>query len=71
MNSKQVNDATLRIVLNGHTFGQREAASIVGGRSRLNALICNGSIRAQKRNQKQNGKWHCDAYDVLQNAIIV
>lgn len=70
MNQNAVNDAILRIVLNGHTYGQREAASIVGGRSRLNTLIGNGSIRATKKNTKQNAKLFCNAYDVLQNAVI-
>lgn len=47
------------------TFGQREAAKLVGGRTRLEKLIAEGRIRAEKRTMTQNGKWYCNAGDVL------
>lgn len=42
----------------------------VGGLSRLTKLIGSGLIRAEKRTQKQNGKWFCNAYDVLRHASL-
>ncbi len=46
-------------------FGQREAAKIVGGRTRLERLIAEGKIRAEKTSNAQNGKWFCNAGDVI------
>lgn len=56
------------LAMDGRTFGQREAASIVGGLSRLKNMIEHGKIRVEKRNSKQNGKWFCNAADVLRYA---
>lgn len=55
-------------VMNNKTFGQREAADIVGGRGRLFKLVGEGKIRAEKPTNKQNGKWFCNASDVLRFA---
>ena len=61
----------LKIVLNNKTFGQREAADIVGGRGRLFRLVGNGSIRAEKKPaNRQNGRWYCNAWDVINYAKI-
>lgn len=68
--SNAMNEEVLKIVLNNKTFGRDEAADIVGGLSRLVDLIGKGKIRAQKRTQKQNGKWFCNAYDVLKYATL-
>ena len=58
-------------VMNGETFGLRTSERIVGGRSRLMQLITDGKIRAEKVNGKaQNGKWQCNAGDVLRYARI-
>lgn len=66
-----LNDDTLKIVLNDKTFGQREAADIVGGRGRLFRLVGSGAIRAEKkRADSQNGKWYCNAYDVIKHAQL-
>lgn len=65
-----LNEDVLKIVLNNKTFGRDEAADIVGGLSRLTKLIGSGLIRAEKRTQKQNGKWFCNAYDVLKHASL-
>lgn len=66
-----LNDDVLKIVLNDKTFGQREAADIVGGRGRLFKLVGSGAIRAEKRRaDRQNGKWFCNAYDVLKYASL-
>lgn len=65
-----LNENVLKVVLNNKTFGRDEAADIVGGLSNLKKLIEKGKIRAEKRTQKQNGKWFCNAYDVLKYASL-
>ena len=65
-----INEEVLKIVLNDKTFGRDEAADIVGGLSRLQNLIGQNLIRSQKRTNKQNGKWFCNAYDVLKYASL-
>lgn len=65
-----VNEEVLKIVLNDKTFGRDQAADIVGGLSRLIELIGKGLIRAEKRTNKQNGKWFCNAYDVIKWAKL-
>ena len=58
-------------VMNGKTFGFRYSEQIVGGRARLEQLIIEGKIRAEKVNSwAQNGKWQCNASDVLRYAVI-
>lgn len=58
-------------VMNGKTFGLRYSEQIVGGRARLEQLIVEGKIRAEKVNcRAQNGKWQCNAGDVLRYAVI-
>lgn len=60
---------TIFRIMNDKTFGLRAAERIVGGRARLMRLIVDGRIRATKGNQQaQNGKWLCNAADVLRNA---
>ena len=64
-------EEVLKIVLNDKTFGQREAADIVGGRGRLFRLVGQGDIRAEKRPaDRQNGRWYCNAWDVIRHAQI-
>lgn len=66
-----ISEEVLKIVLNNKTFGQREAADIVGGRGRLFRLVGSGVIRAEKKPaDRQNGRWYCNAYDVIKNAIL-
>lgn len=59
----------LRIMEN-KTFGKVEAASIVGGRGRLVRLMDEGKVRVDKPTNKQNGKWFCNAADVLRYAVV-
>jgi hypothetical protein len=62
---------TIYRVMNSETFGLRKAEKIVGGRTRLLRLIEEGKIRAEKTNgQAQNGKWFCNAGDVLRYARV-
>ena len=66
-----LNEETLKIVLNNKTFGQQEAADIVGGRGRLFRLVGSGDIRAEKKPaDKQNGRWYCNAWDVVKHAKL-
>ena len=66
-----ISEEVLKIVLNNKTFGQREAADIVGGRGRLFRLVGSGVIRAEKKPaDRQNGRWYCNAYDVIKFACI-
>lgn len=56
-------------VMNDKTFGLRFSEKVVGGRSRLERLIVSGKVRATKGNDAaQNGKWLCNAADVLRYA---
>lgn len=58
-------------VMNSEVFGLKKASRIVGGHSRLMRLIEEGKVRAEKRNSTaQNGKWMCNAGDVLRYARI-
>lgn len=59
---------TIMRIMNGKTFGLRFSEKIVGGRSRLEALITSGRIRAEKGSKTQNGKWLVNAADVLRYA---
>lgn len=61
---------TIYHVMNDKVFGYRVASTIVGGRARLDRLIIEGKIRADKPSTAQNGKWRCNAADVLRNARI-
>lgn len=66
-----LNEDALKIVLNDKTFGQREAADIVGGRRRLKRLIEDGKIRAKKLDiDRQNSRWYCNAWDVIKHAML-
>ena len=58
-------------VMNSETFGLRKSERIVGGHARLMRLIEDGKIRAEKVNcNAANGKWQCNAGDVLRYARI-
>ena len=45
-------------------FSKNMAAAIVG-RTRLERLVAEGRIRMEKKNNVQNGKWMCNAGDVI------
>lgn len=52
-------------VMSGQTFCKDVAAKIVGGPKKLESLIASGEISASKPTNAQNGKWHCNAAQVL------
>ncbi len=69
-NDSEVLSAILQ-VMNTKTFGFRYSEKIVGGRARLERLIVEGKVRAEKGNSRvQNGKWLCNAADVLRYARV-
>lgn len=49
-------------------FSKSISAKIVGGRVRLERLVGEGKVRADKPSNTQNGKWFCNASDVLRYA---
>lgn len=49
-------------------FSKNMAAVIVGGRGKLEDLVGQGLIRAEKPTMHQHGKWLCNASDVLRFA---
>ncbi len=51
------------------TFSKNTASIIVGGRRRLEKLVGERKIRATKQDERQIGKWLCNASDVLRNAV--
>lgn len=56
-------------VAKGIMFSKNTAQAFVGGRSRLETLVAEKKIRAEKTTDKQNGRWECNASDVLRYAI--
>lgn len=54
----------------GVMFSKNIAQSLVGGRSRLERLVAEKKIHAEKTTDKQNGRWQCNAADVLKFAIV-
>ena len=57
--------------MNDKTFGLRFSEKLVGGRARLERLIVEGKVSAEKVNaHAQNGTWQCIASDVLRYAVI-
>lgn len=66
-----INEEVLKIVFNDITLSQREAEKIVGGRRRLFNLVGQGIIRAEKKPpNRQNGRWYCNAYDLMKYAEV-
>ncbi|MDD3038874.1 hypothetical protein [Bacteroides sp.] len=52
-------------VMSNETFGKDMSSSIVGGERKLISLIEEGKIESDKPTDAQNGKWHCNAAQVL------
>ena len=53
-------------VMAGYTFSKTQAEEIVG-RGKLERLIEKGDIECEKRSGGQNGKWFCNAEQVLRH----
>lgn len=70
-NESEARLQTILRLMNDRTFGKRMSEQLVGGRARLERLIVEGKIRVDKVNASaQNGKWQCNASDVLRYAKI-
>ncbi len=54
-------------VMAEESFGKDLSAKIVGGVKKLEDLIASGAIEAHKPNNVQNGKWFCNAAQVLRH----
>lgn len=54
-------------VMEGETFCKDRAAYIVGGHKKLERLIEAGEIDVDKPSNSQNGKWYCNAAQVLRH----
>lgn len=65
-----MNEEILKIVLNDKSFSKDESISIVGGLKRFTRLCSTGRIRYCKKSSAQNGRWECNAYDVIKNASL-
>lgn len=52
-------------VMSTETFGKDKSAYIVGGETKLIRLIEEGKIDSDKPTNSQNGKWRCNAAQVL------
>lgn len=52
-------------VFSSEIFGKDFSAGIVGGEKKLINLIETGKIESDKPTNAQNGKWHCNAAQVL------
>lgn len=68
-NTAEVRLENIMLIMSQETFGQRKAAMLVGGLKRLERLMTDGKIRWDKPTCTQNGKWFCNAADVLKYAI--
>lgn len=49
------------------SFSKNLAAKIVGGEKRLEYLVATGEIEADKKAMSPNGKWFCNAAQVLRH----
>ena len=67
VNPKEILLENIMATMSRFTFGKEMAATIVGGESKLLALIADGSIECEKTTKSQNGKWFCNAAQVLQH----
>jgi len=67
MNTAAIQLENILLAMADKTFCKTEAARIVGGRARLVRLVESGEIRADKKSAKQNGRWYCNAADVLRH----
>lgn len=69
---KELNPAEIQLenifaVMSNEYFGKDVSAKIVGGVKKLEDLIAAGKIEAHKPNNVQNGKWFCNAAQVLRH----
>lgn len=54
-------------IMSTETFSKDQSAYIVGGEKKLIRLIEDGKIECDKPSNSQNGKWRCNAAQVLKH----
>ena len=67
VNTSEILLENILTIMSGFTFGKKDAMHIVGGEKKLTDLIAAGKIEATKPTQTQNGKWFCNAAQVLRH----
>lgn len=67
VNPKEILLENILAVMANEYFSKDLSAKIVGGFKKLEDLIAGGKIEAHKPNNVQNGKWFCNAAQVLQH----
>lgn len=67
VNPKEILLENILAVMANEYFSKDLSAKIVGGVKKLENLIAAGKIEAHKPNNVQNGKWFCNAAQVLQH----
>ncbi len=67
VNPKEILLENILAVMSDEYFSKDLSAKIVGGVKKLEDLIASGAIEASKPNNVQNGKWFCNAAQVLRH----
>lgn len=67
VNIKEIMLENILNMMSGFTFSKEQSAIIVGGESKLLDLISKGAIECEKTSNSKNGKWFCNASQVLQH----
>lgn len=67
LNPEAIQLENIYAVMSKESFGKDLSAKIVGGVKKLEDLIAAGAIEAHKPNNVQNGKWFCNAAQVLRH----
>lgn len=67
LNPEAIQLENIYAVMAEESFGKDLSAKIVGGVKKLEDLIAAGAIEAHKPNNVQNGKWFCNAAQVLRH----
>lgn len=67
VNAPAIHLENILLAMANKSFCKTTAADIVGGRTRLVRLVESGEIRATKTSKQQNGRWYCNASDVLRH----
>lgn len=67
VNPAEIQLENIFIVMEQFNFSKDISATIVGGPKKLESLIASGKIYAVKECNSQNGKWKCNAAQVLRH----
>lgn len=67
LNPKEILLDNILNIMSGEYFSKDLSAKIVGGSKKLEDLIAAGKIEAHKPTNVQNGKWFCNAAQVLRH----